>query len=271
VIDDLAPVQPPPSDRVEAPPLASSSVGMHVDEDLDRLIDSLEPEFKKTWKQIARELRVRHRLLTAAVKDVADIQDANALALAATDVFVEKAQFFLTRRAQRFFLAGGFLASIVIIWLGAAAWYLTTHDPLLVVATGTGPGPQLTGYSVTLKILHSVSLGGLVVGAAAFLVQLTRAALHEGSVLLSRRHALRFGRLFVYSRKGNVSLQELEEAFQWNRDFGSAFKDIKSEAVSRTAVTRMLQAVPDLLKASAELVSAARGTPKPGHETDPKQ
>jgi hypothetical protein len=81
-----------------------------------------------------------------------------------------------------------------------------------------------------------------------YFVALARSFFHEAATLLDRRHALRFGRLYVYLEPGDLTLSALAEAFDWNRQATSAFLDIRPEVVTETLLHRAL----DLAAAAPE-------------------
>ena len=78
----------------------------------------------RRWKHIAREVYWRKTLILAAKKDLEDKQIPNPLALAATDVFVEKAQKFLTRREWFMVITGVVTGIAALVLLVVAARYV---------------------------------------------------------------------------------------------------------------------------------------------------
>ena len=213
------------------------------------------------WRAINNEVAGRSELLAAAYDRLAGygIHHPVRFRLAATDAFVEKAQHRLTRRAIWLNIAGAFAAAAALALLLVAADYVR-HIDMGKRLGAHAPGeayPAGTGYLLTLLILQSVSVGGFVAGAAYFLAALAKAFFHEGSVLLARRHALRFGRLFVYLRNGEVEPDLLMRAFRWTDDFGSAFEHLKEEGI-KAGVGKIFEAVPQVVEASAKFVEAAK-------------
>jgi hypothetical protein len=110
-----------------------------------------------------------------------------------------------------------------------------------------------------LLVLKATTAGAIFGAAVYFAIALSRALLHEGTVLYSRRHALRFGRLYVYLTKGNVVFKDLEEAFKWNAEFTSAFKDITPEKASGHPAQRILEEIANIMKEIKDLSDSARG------------
>lgn len=210
------------------------------------------------WPTIASEVRARKTLIMAAQADLhgqLHLPADDALLLAATDVFVEKAQLRLTKRAHLFAWCGVLCAAAAVaISLGIARVVYSTHVGALFPKESTNP------YLLTVLVMKSLTAGGFAGGTVYFLGALARAFFHESNGLLSRRHALRFGRLYVYLRRGRLEFRELEEAFKWSAEFTSAFKDIRAERLGRSAFHQ----VNELLATQAELlkgIGAALQTP----------
>ena len=88
---------------------------------------------------------------------------------------------------------------------------------------------------------------------AYFLVSLSRALLHEGTVLYSRRHSLRFGRLFVYLMSDKMSREDLVAVFNWNAEFSTAFKDIQAENITKMPLSKAFETAVELSKTAADL------------------
>lgn len=72
-------------------------------------------------------------------------------------------------------------------------------------------------------------------------------------MLFSRRHSLRFGRLFVYLMSDKMTREDLEVIFNWNTEFSTAFKDIKAEDITKSPVTRAIEAPVEAFKVATEL------------------
>jgi hypothetical protein len=191
------------------------------------------------WSSIANEVRERKSLWLTAAQELRSkgIPGMNAYNVSATDVFVEKAKMEITRRAVTYQWWGTIVASIAVItMIGLCIWLLLSMDGILQ--------PHLFDYKprhFTVILVKLLGVGAIIGSIAYFLISLSRALLHEGTALFARRHALRFGRLYVYLRGGNVnSVEELEKAFRWNDTVHTAFKDISADKASRS-LTRVIQ------------------------------
>lgn len=206
------------------------------------------------WKKIGAEIYARKSLMFAAAEDLKNYGVENHLSLAATDVFVEKAQKLLTRRALWNMSFGVLMSAMTFAMILYGSVWLYRLD---IVSDILEYG-KLDNLLFWLLLLKATTAGAIFGAAIYFSMALSRALLHEGTVLFSRRHALRFGRLYVYLTKGNIVFKDLEDAFKWNAEFTSAFKDIKPEKASGHPAQRVLQEVANIIEKSKEFASAVK-------------
>jgi hypothetical protein len=206
---------------------------------------------QKRWANIGWEVFERKALLLAAARDLEENGVPNPLKLAATDIFVEKAQRYLTIRARLLYWTGILIALLLVATLGGASWYVFTRRPQDILQITWSNEPVSTAF-VTVVILKATTAGGFVAAIAYFLVSLCRALLHESTVLYSRRHSLRFGRLFVYLMSEKMSREDLVAVFNWNAEFSTAFKDIQPDQMTKTAIIKAMEIPRDLVKAINE-------------------
>jgi hypothetical protein len=180
----------------------------------------------RKWEVIGEEVYSRKTLFSASA-ELKRKGLRNPLKLAATDVFVEKAQLLLGKRARLFVFLGTILSLIAVAVLVVAAHVIYSRDIKDLFG-----GLPIDGFTISIVLLKVSSVGGFIVAAVAFLMRLSRSFLHEGTALYRGRHALRFGRLYVYLKEGDATLKELEKAFMWNAEFKTAFTSIKVDAKS---------------------------------------
>jgi hypothetical protein len=232
----------------------------------------------RRWQEIGIEVHLRKSLILSAATELKiklhedelisaessrkSNQQPNVLTMAATDVFVEKAQKLLSTRARQLMLGGIATGSIATILLLAGATFLfRSHiDDILKQVLGTGPDNPINGYALTIFMFKTTSASVMGFGAIYVLIAWSRALFHEAMVLYNRRHALRFGRLFVYAKGGEVSLDELETAFKWNYEFTSAFKDIRPEKASRTMLQSSVEVLHEVVEALKTVKTVAAST-----------
>jgi hypothetical protein len=145
--------------------------------------------------------------------------EVRRLKLAAVDLFVEKVQQVLSWRGRT-------LAGVAVL----CAWVTLTS--LVAGAYVLNRRPHYVPMSVadaTVHIAEATARGAFLVAIPAFFIYLTRTLLHESSVQFNRRHAIRFGRLFVYLSGDPINIQDLDKAFNWSGEYESAFKAIKHD------------------------------------------
>lgn len=206
------------------------------------------------WTEIDKEIAFRHVLISNAVARLSNYttDKVELLNLAATDVFVEKAQHRLTTRAKKFMWWGGITGGVAVLTLLCAASLLlaTPPDKLL--------GGKTDVYHLIAAVIRAISIGGFVGGAVYFLGGLSSALIHEAVVLLNRRHALRFGRLSVYLQGGKVDPAMLHDLFRWNDEFSSAFKTIKPEEIRKGGLSGFVEPPSKTLEGAAKLAESVR-------------
>lgn len=208
------------------------------------------------WDSLGWEVLERKTLLIAAATDLRANGVPYPLHLAATDIFVEKAQRYLTYRGRFLYLAGSLIAALGLAVMMFAAWSLWAKSPAEFLGIQADTKEVSTGI-LTMAILKSTTVGAFVGGTAYFLVSLARALLHEGTVLFARRHSLRFGRLFVYLMADRLRPKDLERAFMWNADFGTAFRDIRAEGIAKSPLSRLIDQPQQMMKLVVEAIRAS--------------
>lgn len=179
------------------------------------------------------------------------VADADTLfRLAAVDLFVEKAQAVLTARARRMSRAG-VLSSLVAV---AALTGLSAYIAIQVAS----PTREISQNELILHVVSTVSLGAIVLVAVKYMIALARSFFHESVTLLSRRHALRFGRMYLYLNPRDVELEHLLEAFDWNRGGESSFLDIKPGEIGQTPYSALATSVGEAVTKAIENAQASR-------------
>jgi len=207
------------------------------------------PKNAVRWHEILEQLIVRKLMLAHVYSTRDEIETVDGfkckplanLEMSSTDVFLEKAQYHLTERALRFQFYAQLAIAIGALILLAAFLYYEYYRPIddieTQVATWANPYVGLTIY-----LTRSATVAALFAFSIVMCFSFARAFFHESTILLNRRHSLRFGRLYVYLKLGGIqipselsearkalSVIELQEAFGWNRETSTAFKEIKTE------------------------------------------
>jgi hypothetical protein len=205
------------------------------------------------WAQIGDEVLARKTLWLSAVQELKaqDIPDVNVYNLAATDVFVEKAQKAISGRAKVYLWVGGIVSMSVLALMGATTIYLYLHILKDLPAS-------IEPLAFTIMIVRMVTIGALIGGIGYFLIGIARAFLHEGTALYERRHSLRFGRLYVYLTGGKVEFEELEAAFNWNKEIYTAFKDIRADKATKSVAQLIAETGMEALKTGSTVIKARK-------------
>lgn len=124
----------------------------------------------------------------------------NPAQIAAGEIFTEKAQIFLTRRANSYYSWGAFFVACAAFVLCLGVLTIATHDAPDFIRRISGANGDWVAAAV--YFVRVIAIGGLFGGALYFFASLGRAYFHEGTVLLNRRHATRLGRLYMLIRFG---------------------------------------------------------------------
>jgi len=221
--------------------------------------------------KISDQIAARSDVLADAIQNLRR-QDFDYLAknedalfpLAAVDMFVEKAQSVLTQRARKMAVLGTGLSIAAVVALVGLAVYIVLH---------TSQGQEnLATNDLIIRVVSAISLGAIVLVAVKYLIALARSCFHESVTLLSRRHSLRFGRMYLYLNPGDVDIENLEKAFDWNRGGESSFLDITPAEIGSTPYSVLANAFAKAVgEAVAQALKSAKWTPPaPGPEPDEK-
>lgn len=216
-------------------------------DDLETAINTAKNRTEKIGRPDAENLEavsgilpLRTKVLTKAAADLkavgTELTPSELFALASTDMFVEKAQLALTRRSDRLYRAGtiSITATFGILISAAIFLFIQISRPI---------DSKISNNELILRVFQATALSAYVLVAVKYLVALARSFFHESSSLRERRHALRFGRMYVYLQKGRVSLEELQGAFQWNKESTTSFLDMNPGEIAETLLHRIVEAL----------------------------
>jgi len=193
------------------------------------------------------------------------LTEKQLFAIASTDLFVEKAQHVLSRRSKNLYLAGSATVVVTFILLLITAIFISClilkGVPLDILGYEVNVRGEVflvnSTHALILRIFQATALSALVLVGAKFLIGLGRSFFHEAESLRQRRHALRFGRLYVYLKRGDIELDKLQEAFQWNKDVYTSYLDMKPEVITETVIQKLIDAA---AKSPAESIKAVTDT-----------
>lgn len=113
---------------------------------------------------------------------------------------------------------------------------------------------------LVLPVLGKLAISAVFLSGIYFSASLARAFFHEATVLFNRRHSIRFGRVHVYLKDGDMRHDELMDAFGWNFEPKSAFMKIRPELVTKSLPGQIIEAV----RTGAEIVTNVSKATKSG-------
>jgi len=210
---------------------------------------AIDPISEIPWQEIEAEVKVREKVVSRIAAALHEGGINASMEIAATDVFVEKAERALTTRSQRMRMMSrfclGFLGFVMVLGLAT----------LFGAVPGAISYDSTTTEATILSALHNFAVLGILLGLVYLGASLLRAYLHEATVLENRVHSLRLGRLYVYLKLASVTPDELgkmrdalnaadiERIFGWNIESSTAFKDIRPEYMTKSIVGQVVDAI----------------------------
>ena len=186
-----------------------------------------------------------------------EIARATKYRLAMADLFVEKAQYHLEHRADRYKLYGFMMYSAAIIFFMSGA-YISVRRMLeytsLVDVKNLNIEQSILWIDLLTKFILGFTAYGFIVLKCVVFARGARACLDQRERLLSKRHSLRQGRLYLHLTGGNVTIKEMESAFNWNHSQTNAFTHmpIDSKAPWGNVAGEAVKIVPELVKVGAD-------------------
>jgi hypothetical protein len=216
----------------------------------------------KSLKDIKKELKIENENSPDISPSEARFEFTDGARFQASylDIFVEDAICFLSSRARQFYWSAAICIALAIAVLIAGIGF---------VIQGAQDIPSSMDIThLIMKIFSSLAIAGLVLVAAKGILSLIRAFLHEATRLLERRHALRFGKLFFYLKLGrkndsiDLTLKDIQEAFQWNKETSTAFQDMRPEVIADTIINQMARMPSSIIVKTIEEYSAYKNREK---------
>jgi len=187
-----------------------------------------------------------------------NIADAVRYRLSITDLFVEKAQYYLEHRARVYELLGYAMYSgalfLFIIGAVLASYKMLFYDP---------PKPQDADKILYVDLLSRFVLAftgyGFLVLTGVASARGARACLDQRERLLAKRHSLRQGRLYLHLAGGHVTIDEMERAFNWNHSQSNAFTHMPTDTKAPwgAVLEEVVKITPELVKTGAAAVRGA--------------
>jgi|GEM_PF-3444694 len=114
----------------------------------------------------------------------------------------------------------------------------------------------LATHFVVMRVFSALAVSAAVYAIVKALISLGSSFLHEATRLLDRRHALRFGRLYMYLRTEDFDFKEMEDAFQWHRDSSTVFQEISGAAITDSTLSQMLRTIGETAESISKVKAA---------------
>lgn len=179
--------------------------------------------------------------------------------LATTDLFVEKAISYLEEDYNRYVLHGialfsaGFASIFIGIVTSFASFFFGRSSGSANFAGNIVDilhGRQLFPHEFISVFVKGFTFYGFLVLFAVACSGLGKAMMDQAERLRERRHSLRQGRLYIHLSNGEVTIEEIEKAFDWNVSKGNAFANIKVEASAPWGgvIKEALKTLPEIFK-----------------------
>ncbi len=174
--------------------------------------------------------------------------------LASVDKFVDEAQGILTIRAATYHVFGAtsFVASLAVLHLAGLLAWDALHDIPIAFLVG---GANVTHYLI-FRIFSSLAVAAAVYAVVKGLISYGASFFHEATRLLDRRHALRFGRLYMYLKQEKFSFEEMEGAFQWHRESQTVFQGISPAQITDSSLNQALRTITQTAEAITKVKTA---------------
>jgi hypothetical protein len=183
-------------------------------------------------------MRRRNEILVAAIKRTQDLyivtDQRQVFRLAATDLFVEKAQLMLAQRARMMWRAG-------IVSTVAAGALMIGLSAFVVWRAQAFASPSLVGNMLALALVEMGAAAVVVFLTVRYLIKLSRSFFHENVATVAKQHGLGFGRLYVYTNPDAVRLKDLQDAFGLDLESTPIFLDIKAKETADTIYSKVTQ------------------------------
>jgi hypothetical protein len=187
-------------------------------------------------EDVDEALRRRNEILVAAIKRTQDLyivtDQRHIFRLAATDLFVERAQFVLAQRARSMWRSGIVsTASAVALLIGLSAFLVWRAEAI--------SSTSLSGNDLALGLVEMLASAAIVFFAVRYLIKLSRSFFNENVALVAKQHALGFGRLYVYTNPDAVRLKDMQDAFGIDLESTPIFLDLRSREAADTLYSKV--------------------------------
>jgi hypothetical protein len=167
------------------------------------------------------------------------------------DIVVQKAQDMLTKRADSYYRSGVTLFVICLAVTTFVAFYLTFSDVLILSLHYRLNGNSIplpdhdinTLFEFVVAVIRRVAASGAMLGVCYMLGATANSCFRESTILLHRRHLLRYVRLVSHEKKGKVPSKDLRAVFGVDDVMNTGFDRIKPETLKDNLVGKLLDAL----------------------------
>jgi len=226
------------------------------------------------WDALADEVRKRQNTLAIISGFCGDVDvnskdpifkdSVSSLHIAATDMFVEKAHSALRTRKNWMYVLSGLSIILFTTLIFIFSFEMNAIEYIINNVFQTDKEAIEASFILIRKlgawqVVYLTIRNGTLLASYLFilyvLASLFRAFLHEATILESRIHSIRLGRLFLYLKfshtksyagtsraASRITSEDLERVFGWNIETTTAFKDINPEIISRSTVGQIAAA-----------------------------
>jgi hypothetical protein len=186
-------------------------------------------------------------------QNVPIINDSVKYTLACVDKFVDEAQSILTTRAHTNYVFGTCSITVALGSLHYIAFLaLSSLKETSEILVKTIPNPN---QFVIIRVFGALAFAAAAYAIVKTLISYGSSFFHEATRLLERRHALRFGRLYMYMKGEDYDFKELEGAFQWHMESNTVFQDISASKITDSTLNQLLKTVSEMANAAAKIKS----------------
>lgn len=199
------------------------------------------------WTDIERDLNERY----GTRKELIDKYEVNPYVVM-IDMMVDKANHKLTDRSRLYLRSGKFLYGIgfvMVIILFAEYQYslfgrIFGHHEEHVIF------PNNPYLDFVLILIRKIVSGGAILGMVYILFATANSCFREATILLHRRHAMRYVRLLSYSTDGKIKSKDLRSIFGVDDVTNTGFNKIKTESIRDNLIGKLIEAVGGIYKRS---------------------
>lgn len=218
------------------------------------------------WKDISNDLGERYGIIKKFTGSELTIVGERVLLV---DLLVEHANEKISRRAKKYlnsgillFVAGSIMTvvfSIFVMFADGIQNYVELYLPRPV------PNRLFTGTHLDfiLTLIKRITVSGALLGLIYIIFATANSCFREATILLHRRHAMRYIRLLSYVNNGEVRADDLSKVFGINDVTNTGFERIRTETMRDNLIGKLVEAIGSIYQGSARNKEADTANSKP--------